>query len=107
MAEAVAKSPESVVWEEERLCEQAAKIGKGLRGLRRAAVLVVGPLLPSDEVITLRQVGGVLGAVLQLCSIRLEIPLVHSPGPPTGLSSHDLTGMDPLLSERREEDECH
>ena len=31
-------------------------------------------LLPSDEVITLRQVGGALGAVLQLWSIKLEIP---------------------------------
>ncbi|KAJ4922752.1 hypothetical protein JOQ06_004155 [Pogonophryne albipinna] len=30
--------------------------------------------LPFDDVITLRQVGGELGAVLQLWSIRLEIP---------------------------------
>ncbi|KAK2918652.1 hypothetical protein Q8A73_003023 [Channa argus] len=56
-------------------CAGIQRYSKGLRDLSR--------LLPSDEVITLRQVGGVLGAVLQLCSIMLEIPLIHSPGPPS------------------------
>ncbi|CAG5928779.1 unnamed protein product [Menidia menidia] len=37
--------------------------------------------LPSDEVITVRQAGGALGAVLQLCSIRLETPSSRAPGP--------------------------
>lgn len=37
-------------------------------------------LLPSDEVITLRRVGGAPAADLQLWSIRLEIPSPSAPG---------------------------